>query len=981
MALWTALNTLYLWIVRFNHTLILLLLLLLPASLLGQDPYFISLNRSVGLPSNSVYDIIQDRKGYIWLATNEGISRYDGFEFKTFYAPSQSSTPGSSLYEDYQGRIWYENFDGYIYYVDNETLHLLEAGKPMGYIPFGVLNNNLYLPTFEGVEIYSLETLKLIHKLPLNSNEFGNAAFNQAEYYMMVNFKLGVVNRKNELKFINYPEILLGEDFKIFSNDSATVLVSKLNTDRTAYTYANNQIIKLFELKEPDFIQHINYFGGKYWISSANGLFVYDKNGKVENNGLPYFEGNSISKIIIDRQNNYWITSTDNGLMLVPEWSTRMYKNKEHQFTKIVKREGGFYLGTKSGEILATDYKLSKFEPIFNSNKRFPVELVVFDEKQNYMFVDAKERYSRTPGNLKPLKGPAIKALAKVDEKYNAYAASGLIGLLRTNSQLKSKWDTIFKSNILTINPDLSEIKNKIRGKAVTFSEKKQQIYYATNLGLFAADTSGIEEILVNGESILAYNLCSAGAYLYILTNQKNLIRLNPDKSITKLNSFFELEESSIKRIKSINNNLYIITSTAIIELYVNDPRLPYRHINIKINPYEVQDIEVSNGDLYLIADGAIIRVNKNQNAEAKGYPYFNINKLKVNGIQADHLQANTFRHNENNIEINYSVLNFGTADEPPVFYQINKQGWEQLSNESRTLKFPALLPGDYEISFRIGNEKNGEYPTDKIKFSINKPFWITWWFILLCGVFIFSIIIFYFRRKTNSLIRKNKLATEKMNLEQELSKSILTSIKAQMNPHFFYNALNTIQSFIYADNKKSAGNYLGKFSKLTRMILEMSEKDNVFLSEEIQALSLYLELEKMRFNEEFEYSITTSENIEAEEIKFPPMIIQPYVENAIKHGLLHREGAKKLSIHFDIMDNTLIVKVDDNGIGRKQSNEMNVLRSNKHKSFSSQANQTRLEILNRGRKNKVGVQFEDKVNPMGAPAGTTVIITIPNQI
>jgi LytS/YehU family sensor histidine kinase len=141
--------------------------------------------------------------------------------------------------------------------------------------------------------------------------------------------------------------------------------------------------------------------------------------------------------------------------------------------------------------------------------------------------------------------------------------------------------------------------------------------------------------------------------------------------------------------------------------------------------------------------------------------------------------------------------------------------------------------------------------------------------------------------------MNKSKLMEEKFELEKELNRSVLTSIKSQLNPHFFYNALNTIQSFVYMDDRKNASNYLGRFSKLTRTILEMSEKETISLKEEIEALTLYLELEKMRFEDSFSFEMNY-QGVDAELENIPPMLIQPYVENAVKHGLLHKKGNKR---------------------------------------------------------------------------------------
>jgi tetratricopeptide (TPR) repeat protein len=243
---------------------------------------------------------------------------------------------------------------------------------------------------------------------------------------------------------------------------------------------------------------------------------------------------------------------------------------------------------------------------------------------------------------------------------------------------------------------------------------------------------------------------------------------------------------------------------------------------------------------------------------------------------------------------------------------------------------------------------------------------------LLLAG----SIGYFLFERYKHK--KESQAWATQLRYEQNLNKSVLTSIKAQMNPHFFYNALNTIQSYIFSDDKRNATTYLNKFSNLTRMILEMSEKDRVPLKQEIKALTLYLELEKSRFHENFSFQLNVDEQIDQEMVSIPTMLIQPYVENAIKHGLLHKTEDRQLMIDIRQSEQTLQVSIDDNGVGRAQSAEFNKQRPDKPESFSSQANQIRLDILNNGRQSKVGVQFIDKHNEHQVATGTTVIISIP---
>jgi LytS/YehU family sensor histidine kinase len=260
----------------------------------------------------------------------------------------------------------------------------------------------------------------------------------------------------------------------------------------------------------------------------------------------------------------------------------------------------------------------------------------------------------------------------------------------------------------------------------------------------------------------------------------------------------------------------------------------------------------------------------------------------------------------------------------------------------------------------------------------IQNPFWKTNMFILFVFFSILGILYFLYTKKIGQISRKNQLQLDKLNLEKNLNQSKLKAIKSQMNPHFFYNALNTLQSYILANEKKQAVEYLSKFSNLTRTILEASEKDFVSIKEEINTLQLYLEIEKARFEKDFSYEITFENNIDVDNIKIPTMLLQPYVENAVKHGLLHKQGVKKLEIHFEKVENLLKISIEDHGIGRRKSEELNAIKNKNHISFATKAMQNRIELLNEFTQTTSTISFIDKTNQQGKPTGTVVVLTIP---
>ena len=246
---------------------------------------------------------------------------------------------------------------------------------------------------------------------------------------------------------------------------------------------------------------------------------------------------------------------------------------------------------------------------------------------------------------------------------------------------------------------------------------------------------------------------------------------------------------------------------------------------------------------------------------------------------------------------------------------------------------------------------------------------------IVLISVLAYSIFNRY------KIKQQNTQLIQKIVQDKALNQSILTSIKAQMNPHFIFNALNTIQSYIYGSDKNKAAHYLGKFSELVRTILENSSKDNISLLDELKFLTLYLELEKMRFENSIEITVNM-EAIDAiaDDMMIPSMIIQPYIENAFKHGLLHKKSDRQLSIYFDLKEKEkiLICVIEDNGVGRTISAVYKTAGKNPHPSFATSATQKRLELLNEGRTNAIAVSIEDKQTTDGIASGTKVTIEIP---
>jgi tetratricopeptide (TPR) repeat protein len=226
-------------------------------------------------------------------------------------------------------------------------------------------------------------------------------------------------------------------------------------------------------------------------------------------------------------------------------------------------------------------------------------------------------------------------------------------------------------------------------------------------------------------------------------------------------------------------------------------------------------------------------------------------------------------------------------------------------------------------------------------------------------------VVVLYFQRK--------KLKTEQkaLVLEQKL-------LRSQMNPHFIFNSLSSIQNFIVTEKPDKASIYLSKFSRLVRNILDNSLEEFVSLDREISTIENYLELQKVRYAGKFDYRIDVADEIDPETMKIPPMLAQPFIENAIEHGIKHRETPGKINIRFTLKENTLIFEVEDDGVGRQKAREIEIIQDPGHRSMATSLTRERLANLNRKLHKKIELEIIDLKNALGEAVGTRVVFGVP---
>jgi hypothetical protein len=338
-------------------------------------------------------------------------------------------------------------------------------------------------------------------------------------------------------------------------------------------------------------------------------------------------------------------------------------------------------------------------------------------------------------------------------------------------------------------------------------------------------------------------------------------------------------------------------------------------------------------------------------------------------------------KYNENFFSIEFSALDFTNPPKNLYRYKLDNydEDWVLTGADHRKADYRKVDPGIYRFSV-TGSNNDGVWNEEGINLTIIiRPPWFKSWLFRLSVIILFiailwSIIIL----RIKSIRKKHSVEKKMLSIEKQIFELEQKALRLQMNPHFIFNSLNAIQNFVLANDTDKAVNYLAKFSHLMRMILANSTASLITLKDEMKALTYYIDLEKLRFDDRFDYIINRDPAIDEEFVEIPPMLFQPYVENAIIHGLVNSEKRGLLEISIKRINTaTLLCSIKDNGIGRGKATEIRNMSGIKRQPRGMLITQERIEIFNRQNRKNFSVKITDLKDDKGEAAGTLVEFTI----
>lgn len=348
---------------------------------------------------------------------------------------------------------------------------------------------------------------------------------------------------------------------------------------------------------------------------------------------------------------------------------------------------------------------------------------------------------------------------------------------------------------------------------------------------------------------------------------------------------------------------------------------------------------------------------------------------VRTGATSLNRLQQIRLAHTENTLSFSFAAVDYAFPPGTEVAYQLAgmDKGWVHLEpGKAGFARYPNLPPGDYTFMVK-GANSDGLWSDrqHQLQVSILPPYWQTWWFqgfLLLSGLLVVVAAMLY---RINQ-IRKTE------QLKRRIAENKMAALIAQMNPHFIFNSLQSINGYILGNNRKQASEYLGRFSRLIRMILEGSRNAMHSIEKEKDLLELYLKVESQRFKTPFQYEITIDTSLDTYEVQIPSMMLQPFVENAIWHGLSHKSDVGRIHISIENAGALLRCSVSDNGVGRKKALEIALQKGKTHESRALQILSERLELLFPGQQKQCSILYTDLYDQEGHPAGTKVEIKLP---
>ena len=958
----------------FHKICFLFLLFSLGLSAQNPHPYFKNYTTDDGLPSPEIHYCIQDTAGYMWFATDNGVSRFDGYEFKKYGAQKGLKHP-VVLYmqQDVEGKIWLATLHGDLYYIEKDSIHafaqneMIRKERAKGFFVtdfFIDTLNNKYL-SIGSSGIFKFSALGKFEKICPDEKIASNLAVKINERWIKGNISTPpALDEKYPI-----PVGYLARQYPIMVQTSSnyvidTILIKPSRTSSHFYHYLNDATqlgfthSLFYKLRKEKIIWRwqsdwnmqmksiIQKSDGEIWLGLLEGKGIR-KFKNVDNIPRQQYEkflkGISITDIFQDRQNGYWVASVEDGIFYTPDFELKIFDESaglpaNHITAFAFKNAEEMFIGFRNGKLVLLNIRTNQITSIRTPTSNFNIIYDLFYDKKR------KELWATT-GQAFALNKNNIWERVRLNTKLDVRLTSPFIKKM----SIGRKQDILWGTSHLSFGAVVLDTKEKFfHTRDTDFTKRCLKVWEDQNNRIWVGTVDGLMEFK-NGKVI------PPEPFFEVLQTRIEDINELSDGTLvlaTKGEGLVLWKENDLQQLTTKNG----LTSNMLENVYVDEQdqiwvgtleglnKITRRDGDFFIEKYtthhglpsnEITQVKAHAGQLWIATTKGLIKWVEKSVSKISPTPKFS--KILVNNLPYDFSQNNRLNYQQDNLEIHFLTINYRQYGKIPYRFRLNDGAWTTTQN--RSVNFANLANGTYRFEVQSQNENEIWSASQMLDFTIRPAFWQTTWFTFLWVGALLGIAFLVYRNRLNR-IRKEAQTDKEIN---ELQRSAL---RAQMNPHFIFNCLNSIQNFILQNDQLNATKYLGQFAQLIRSTLNASMEEKITLEEEVKMIENYLNLEKLRFKEKMEFSIVVDKQLHQYDTMLPPMLTQPFVENALIHGLAKRKEKGKIEIAYRKQKEKLEISIQDNGPGIFQTQKEKVQSDSTRKGVGMSISQKRMALV-----------------------------------
>ncbi len=1024
---------------HYKYTLLFLILFL---KSFAQRPVLQHYGVEDGLAGSCVYRALQDSKGFMWLLTDKGLSRFDGSRFQNFNMAD--GMPQNDVFlagEDRHQRLWLYAYNDIFCYYDLNNNHFYTIPNPINVPKSGFIDR--FFDTDTGMlvyannsNIYKIDKKQHVSLLRNGGNVRGidlqKGLTIQRQYPMIMGEPIAYYKNKpsDTLAYLLYgqdmPSKIIIYQRKLYSHPNQIALADSvlflINGDWLDCYYKNKYIRKpLTEVARRYTATQIGnriYVVGSNtrfaFVTTPNDCFIVDEHLNRQT-AYDFINQLDVNIVNADKDGNLWICTKENGVYIlqkeVPK-ITRAAQPIHTSIRSIVKdAKGNLIMGNKSGEIYVL-YKDKMRKINFDAPINVPIKnlkllpngrLCVAWKDYGFTILSQQQLYADQTIQTRVF-SQYMDNWANVSTKgklpiINCYGFINVaIGPNNSIVLVSQRQTRLIKDSV---HYWVSKVLEPSHRTKAALTDRQGNIWIGKSSGLCCLKIPPS----VNSTSVWTLDSLPALKRQYPILNQPliklahdrqsrlwiatgvglNMLKTDKPTDLMTLQSIPELATDIVGQIYiGSNDKLWIATNKGIATLDISaDDPLQYKFQRLNISPWlpslEINDLLADSLNLYVATPKgltviALKDVFKPKKTDRQ-MPLV-ITSVKINK-QDTTLQNNyQLAYFQNTIDISFVAINYQSIKDIRYQYRLltplsKDTFWHDVSDFHK--EFAYLEPETYQFYVRATNITDNSSATQHLVFRIELPFWRKAWF-LVSMVLLMSVGTFIVYKGRIKIIKTQEAAKTAVN--KRFAELELKALQAQMNPHFIFNALTAIQSFILRNDTQTANTYLTQFSKLMRQSLESSRRKFIPLQDEITMLNNYISLEQARFKDKFDFNCVVGANVDLG-AEIPSMLLQPFIENAINHGILYKKGHGQLTLTFRKDGETLQCIIEDDGVGRKEAAKMQAQSLKPHISRATQIMDERVLILQQVEDVCVSILIVDKTDSQNNSLGTKVILSI----